>query len=120
MVHTSNINTLKSIYYVYFHSVIKYGIIFWVSSSISWKLFMLQEIIVRIMADAEPRILCRSPYKQLKILPVLHQYTLSLMSFNISNQEILQTNSFIQGISIIIVDQMPTYIVFKNVDSMLA
>jgi len=33
MVHTSNINTLKSIYYVYFHSVTKYGIIFWVNSS---------------------------------------------------------------------------------------
>ena len=30
MVHFSNINTLKSIYYTYFHSVIKYGIIFFV------------------------------------------------------------------------------------------
>jgi hypothetical protein len=28
MVHISNINTLKSIYYVCSHSVIKYGIIF--------------------------------------------------------------------------------------------
>jgi len=30
MVCISNINTLKSIYYTYFHSVIKYGIIFFV------------------------------------------------------------------------------------------
>jgi hypothetical protein len=29
IVHISNIDTLKSIYYAYFHSVIKYGIIFW-------------------------------------------------------------------------------------------
>ena len=28
MDHISNINTLKSTYYAYFHSVIKYGIIF--------------------------------------------------------------------------------------------
>ena len=28
MVHISNINTLKSIYSAYFHSIIKYGIIF--------------------------------------------------------------------------------------------
>jgi hypothetical protein len=30
MGHIRNINTLKSIYYSYLHSVIKYGIIFWV------------------------------------------------------------------------------------------
>jgi hypothetical protein len=29
MVHISNIDTVKSIYYAYFHSVIKYGNIFW-------------------------------------------------------------------------------------------
>ena len=31
MVHVSNINTLKTIYYAYFHSIIKYGIIFGVT-----------------------------------------------------------------------------------------
>jgi len=29
MVHISNIDTVKSVYYTYFHSVIKYGKIFW-------------------------------------------------------------------------------------------
>jgi len=29
MVDISNTNTFKSIYYVYFHSIIKYGMIFW-------------------------------------------------------------------------------------------
>jgi len=33
VVHVSNISTLKSIYYTYFHSIIKYGIIFWGNSS---------------------------------------------------------------------------------------
>ena len=28
IIHFSNINTLNSVYYAYFHSVIKYGIIF--------------------------------------------------------------------------------------------
>jgi hypothetical protein len=99
MVHTSNINTLKSIYYEYFHSAIKYGIIFFFNFSISWKLFMLQKIIIRVMAGAQPRTLCRSLFKQLKILSIPCQYILSLMSFNISNQEILQTNSFIHNIT---------------------
>jgi len=43
MVRISNINTLKSVYYVYFHSIIKYGKIFFegggVYSSNSGKIF---------------------------------------------------------------------------------
>ena len=39
MGHISNINTLKSIYIAYFHSIIKYGIIFWANSSNSGKIF---------------------------------------------------------------------------------
>jgi hypothetical protein len=37
MQHTSNIDILKSIYFAYFHSSIKYGIIFWGNSSDSKK-----------------------------------------------------------------------------------
>jgi hypothetical protein len=30
MLHVNNTDTLKSVYFAYFHSVIKYRIIFWV------------------------------------------------------------------------------------------
>jgi hypothetical protein len=53
MVHISNINTLKSYYYAYIHSVIKYGIFFWGNSSNSGKISTLQKKIVRIMAGAQ-------------------------------------------------------------------
>jgi hypothetical protein len=62
MIHISNINTLKSVYYTYFHSVIKYGIIFWSNSSNSGKIFTLQKKMIRIMAGVQPRTLCRSLY----------------------------------------------------------
>jgi hypothetical protein len=42
MYHTSNSNTLKSIYCVYFHSIVKCGIIFWGNLSNSRKIFSLQ------------------------------------------------------------------------------
>jgi hypothetical protein len=45
IVHMSNINTPQSIYYTYFHSIIKYGIILWGTSSSSGKIFTLWKII---------------------------------------------------------------------------
>ena len=70
MVHTSNINTLKSIYYAYFHSIIKCGIIFWANSSNSGKIFTLQKKIIIIMADAQPRTLCRTIRDSAYSMPV--------------------------------------------------
>jgi hypothetical protein len=49
------------------------------------------------MAGAQPRTSCRSLLKQLRILPVLSQFILSLMNFIINNQEIVQTNSSIHS-----------------------
>jgi len=99
MVQISNINTLKSIHYAYFPSLINYGIIFWDNSSNSGKIFTLQKEIIRIMAGAQLRTLCRSLFQQLEILPIPCQYILSLMSFIINNQEILQTNTSIHNIN---------------------
>jgi hypothetical protein len=62
------------------------------------RFFTLQKIIFRIMAGAQPRSSCSSIFKQLGILPLPFQYRLSLMSFIISNQKILQTNSSIHNI----------------------
>jgi hypothetical protein len=66
MYHISNINTLKPIYFAYFHSIIKYGIIFWGNSSNSTKIFTLQEKLISIMAGAQPRTPCRSLFKKIR------------------------------------------------------
>ena len=80
--------THKSIYCMYFHSVIKYGIIFLGISSDSGKIFILHKKIIRIMAVGQPRTSCGRLFKQLEILPVQCQYVLLLMNFIINNQEI--------------------------------
>jgi len=51
------------------------------------------------MAGVQPRISCRSLFKQLEILPVPFQYTLSLMNFIINNQEIFQIDSSLHNIN---------------------
>ena len=99
MVHISKINTLKSIYYAYFHSIIKYGIIFWGNSSYSGKIFTVQEKIMRLMSGAPTRTSCRSLFKQLEILPDTCHYIFSLINFLINSQEIFQINSSIHNIN---------------------
>jgi hypothetical protein len=65
MFHIVKIDTLKSIYFAYFHSIMKYGIIFGGNSSNSRKIFTLQKKIIRIMAGARPRNSSRSLFKKL-------------------------------------------------------
>ena len=57
MVHISSINTLKSVHYAHFHSLIKYGIIVWGVSFNSGKIFTLQKQILIITVSAKPRTL---------------------------------------------------------------
>jgi len=85
MIHNSNINTLKPIYYAYFQSIIKHRII-----------FTLQKII-RIMVGSQPRTLHRSLFQQSKILPVPTLYILPFMNIIINNQGNFQKNSSIHN-----------------------
>ena len=55
MHHICDENTKKSIYFAYFHSIIKYGIIFWGNSSNNKEVFTLQKKVIRIMVGAHSR-----------------------------------------------------------------
>jgi hypothetical protein len=99
MYHICNNDTLRWIYFAYFHSIASYGIIFWGSSYYSKKIFTLQKRIIRIMAGAHPRTSCRRQFKKLEILTVPSQYIYSLMSFFIQNQEKFQTNLSVHNIN---------------------
>ena len=80
-IRVSNVNTHKSIYYNYCHSIIKYGIILLGYRSNGWDIFILQKKIVRIMAVSQPRNFYRSQFKIAEILPFPCHYILSLMNF---------------------------------------
>jgi len=70
-------NTLKVIYYFYFHSIMTYGLIFWGNSPDSIKIFRLQKKIIRIMMGCRSRDSCRKLFLNLEILPLPSQYILN-------------------------------------------
>ena len=51
---SSDMTTLKIIYFANLHSVTEYGIIFCGKSSDSWEVFQLQKKIIRIMTESKP------------------------------------------------------------------
>jgi hypothetical protein len=81
MYFLNDTSTLKVIYYVYFHTIMEYGFIFWGNSSLSRKFFQLQRKIIRTMTGSTSRASCKPLFKTLGILTMPSQYILSLMTF---------------------------------------
>jgi hypothetical protein len=81
MYHICNNDTLRSIFFAYFHSIASYGIILGGNSSYGKKIFTLKKRIVRMLVGAHPRTSCRRLFKKIDILTVPSQYIYSLMSF---------------------------------------
>jgi len=94
-----NINTLKMIYFAYFHSVMEFGILFWGVSVESKKVFLQQKRVIRIMTGSPPRSTCRTLFCKLEILTMISQYILSSMRFLSSNLGIFTFNSSVHSIN---------------------
>jgi hypothetical protein len=82
-----NSDTPKSIYFAYFDSTIKHGIIFGDNSSNGKKIFTLQKNIFRLLAGVKPRISCESLFKRLEIVTLACDYVFLLLLFVVNNQE---------------------------------
>ena len=55
-----SLQTLKLVYYAYFHSVMDYGIAFWGNSTDSKKIFLQQKKIIGIITGSNPGTSCRT------------------------------------------------------------
>jgi hypothetical protein len=64
LLHISNTDMHKSIYFAHFHSLMKNEIIFWGNSSDSKKVFTLQKKIVRIVVGVKPQNSCRELFRR--------------------------------------------------------
>ena len=82
-----SLDSLKLIYYSYFHSILTYGIIFW--GNTHYTIFKMQKRIIRIMVGIRNRDSCTEYFKKLKILPLQSQYLLSLLLFVADNGQYL-------------------------------
>jgi hypothetical protein len=94
-----SIDNLKSVYYAYYHSLVKYGIIYWGNTSDSHKVFLMQKKIIRIMMRVGPTHTCWYLFKKLGMLPIPCVYLHSLMIFVMNNIDKFQTNNSVHMIN---------------------
>ena len=75
----------------------KYGLIFWGSSSYSDHIFKLQKKIIRIITGISNTDSCRRYFKNLKIFSLKSQYILSIIQFIVKNKNHFQRNNEIHN-----------------------
>jgi hypothetical protein len=79
--------TLKMVYYAYFHFIMNCGLIFWGNCSHSAKNFKIHKNIIRMITGRRSRDSCRDLFMNLKIVPLQSQYILSLLLFVVNNKK---------------------------------
>ena len=90
---------LTTVYYSYFHSLLKYCIIFWGNSPINKDIFKIQKRAIRIISGKSCRDSCRLLFNQLNILTKSSQYIASLLEFVLENRNLLTTNVDTHGLT---------------------
>ena len=65
-----SLNAARCVYFANVHSRLRYGIIFWGSTSCSTQTFRIQKKIVRIISKCHPRDSCKPLFFKLGILPL--------------------------------------------------
>ena len=94
-------DTLRKIYFLYFHSILSYGIIFWENSAYSSNIFKIQKRIIRIIMNTRNRDYCHQLVKNLKIWSLKSQYThiFFLLLSVAKNRDLYESNSEIHNIN---------------------
>jgi len=106
--HFMSRDTVRTIYFSYFHSILLYVIIFWGNSAYSSNIFKIQKRIIGIIMNGRNRDSCHHLFTNLKILPLKSQYNFSLLLFLAKNRDLYDSNSEIHNVNTIFSSDLHT------------
>jgi hypothetical protein len=87
------LETVRTLYYAYFQSLIVYGLIFWGNSGNAKMIFKLQKKAIRIMMQIPKNTSVKQYFKALRILPLPCLYIYEVLVHTKSNMVNLTTSS---------------------------
>jgi hypothetical protein len=88
---------IRSIYFAYFHTHLRYGVIFWGGGTESESIFKLQKQVIRIISGVGRHTSCRQLFRNLGILPIACLYMLEILWYIKVNIEKLHKNTEIHS-----------------------
>ena len=88
-----NVNTLKVLYHSNLKSVMRYGILFWGSSSEIQRVFVVQKRVIRTIKRLGFMCTCRGSFRELKIMTVFALYIFECIMFLFKNRNIFSSAS---------------------------
>jgi hypothetical protein len=91
--HSVPNETLKLIYCAHIHSIMSYGLIFWGTSPMVNKVFILQKKITRIITNTNNRDSCKQHFRNLHIMTLYSQYIFSIIIFTLNNKHLFSSNN---------------------------
>ena len=94
-----SLDVLRSTYFLYAHSIVSYGFIFWGNSSYSEEIFKIQKRIIRIIMNSSRNASCQQQFKDLNILPIQSQYIFSIILFVTKNKDQFLSNAQVHKIN---------------------
>lgn len=93
----ARLDTTRVLYFAYFHSIMKYGIIFWGNAPHVQLIFKIQKRAIRTIMQVPKRTSCRQLFKDLGILPLPCMYLYETMVYIKTNLHTFSTNSEIHA-----------------------
>lgn len=89
----------RTVYFAYVHSILSYGIIFWVNSQDSGKVFIIQKRVISLMLGLHKTESCRYTFKKHNILPLACEYILANCAYIVDNCSSFNSNFNIHKIN---------------------
>ncbi|PNF35448.1 hypothetical protein B7P43_G04120 [Cryptotermes secundus] len=89
--------TVRTLYYAYFQSMLIYGLIFWGNSGEAKVIFKLQKRAIRIMIQIPKTVSCKQYFKLLHILPLPCLYIYEVLVYIKANLSAYSINSEIHS-----------------------
>ena len=79
--NATNTQMLWSIYFAYFQSKLRYGIIFWGREGKTVQIFRIQKKVIRLIVGAKKCESCKPLFRELQILTLASMYILEVLCF---------------------------------------
>ncbi|PNF26089.1 hypothetical protein B7P43_G04923 [Cryptotermes secundus] len=89
----TGLETVRTLYFAYFQSLLSYGLIFWGNSVKAKLIFKLQKRAIRAMTQVPKTTSCKQIFKSLHILPLPSLYIYEILIYIKSNLNDFATNS---------------------------